>query len=91
MTTSPVKCPVCGGTRISKNGKEGGNKDCPKKSFVLEYTYNGKPGINEQIITMAANASGSQDTARVLKVSKQKVSDTLKKRKKRRVGSTSGI
>ena len=80
MTTSPVKCPVCG------------DKSCPGKSFVLEYTCNGwKPGINEQIINMSANASGIRDTAQVLKVSKQKVSDTLKKRKKRRAGSTSGI
>jgi len=99
MTTSPVKCPVCGGTRISKNGKGGakqrylcGDKSCPGKSFVLEYTYNGwKPGINEQIINMAANASGIRDTARVLKVSKQKASDALKKRRKRRAGSTSSI
>jgi transposase-like protein len=90
ITTSPVKCSVCSGTRISKNGKEGakqrylcGDKGCPGKSFVLEYTCNGwKPGINEQIITMAANASGIWDTARVLKVSEQKVGDTLKKTEK---------
>jgi len=62
----------------------------PGKSFILEYTYNGwESGVNEQIISMAANASGIRDTARVLKVSKQKVSDTLKKRKKRQAGSTS--
>jgi len=80
--------PSVRGTRISKNGKEGakqrylsGGKDCPGKSFVLEYTYNGwKLGINKQIINMAANASGIRGTVRVLKVSKQKVSDTLKKR-----------
>jgi len=84
---------------ISKNGKEGtkqrylrGGKDCPGESFVLEYTYDGwKPDINEQIINMAANASRIWDTARTLKVSKQKVSDALKKRKKRRAGSTFGI
>jgi len=99
MTTTPVKCPVCGGTKIYRNGKDGGkqrylcgDKRCPGKSFILEYTYNGwKPGVNEQIISMAANASGIRDTARVLKVSKQKVSDTLKKRKKRQARSTSSI
>ena len=96
MTTIPVKCPVCGGTKIYRNGKNCGkqrylcgDKSCPGKSFILEYSYNGwKPGINERIIAMAANASGIRDTARVLKVSKQKVSDTLKKRKKRQAGST---
>ena len=90
MTTTPVKCPACGGTKIYRNGKDGGkqrylrgDKRCPGKSFILEYTYNGwKPGVNEQIISMAANASGIRETARVLNVSKQKVSDTLKKRKK---------
>jgi len=90
MTTTPVKCPACGGTKIYRNGKDGGkqrylcgDKGCPGKSFIIEYTYNGwKPGVNEQIISMAANASGIRETARVLNVSKQKVSDTLKKRKK---------
>lgn len=88
MIQTPVKCPVCGGTNVSKNGKGASdiqryicnNKECTCKSFMLEYIYNGrKPGIDGQIIDMAANASGIRDTARVLKVSKQKVSDTLKK------------
>jgi len=49
---------------------------------LQEYTQNGsKPGIDEQIIEMTANASGIRDIARVLKISKQKVQDTLKKRK----------
>jgi len=61
------------------------------KSFILDYTYNGlKPGIDERIIGMAANASGIRDAARALKVSKQNVCDTFKKRKKRQAGSTSG-
>lgn len=90
MTTTAIKCPVCGSINISKNGKSVkglqryicNNKDCIGKSFMLEYTYNGwKPGINEQIINMAANASGIRDTSRVLKISKQKVQDTLKKQK----------
>ena len=61
MTTTPVKCPACGGTKIYRNGKDGGkqrhlrgDKRCPGKSFILEYTYNGwKPSVNEQIISMA--------------------------------------
>ena len=42
-----------GGTKIYRNGKDG-DKRCPGKSFILEYTYNGwKPSVNEQIISMA--------------------------------------
>jgi hypothetical protein len=44
--------------------------------------YNGwKPGIEESIINMVANASGIRDTSRVLKISQDKVISTLKKRK----------
>ena len=90
MVMVSVKCPRCGQTKVSKNGKtETGkqkylctNSKCTGQSFLQEYTQNGsKPGINEQIIEMAANASGIRDTARVLKVSKQKMQDTLKKQK----------
>jgi transposase-like protein len=92
MVKIAVKCPACGGMKISRNGKtETGtqrylcnDKECPGKSFLVDYIYNGrKPGIDEMIINMAANASGIRDTSRVLKVSKQKVSDTLKKQKNR--------
>jgi transposase-like protein len=49
---------------------------------LQEYTQNGsKPGIDERIIEMTANASGIRDIARVLKISKQKVQNTLKKQK----------
>jgi len=89
MKLIPVKCPVCYGTDISKNGKTRrgtqryicNDKECPRKSFILDYVYNGcKPGIDEQIIDMAANTSGIRDTARVLKISTQKVLDTLRKK-----------
>ena len=84
-----VKCPYCGEVDVVKNGinKRGAQKyhcrknDC-KSYFLLDYAYNGsKPGIDEQIIKMTANASGIRDISRVLDVSKQKVQDTLKKRK----------
>ena len=49
---------------------------------MLKYIYKGwELGINEKIIDMTANASGIRDIARVLKISKQKVQDTLKKQK----------
>ena len=90
MHMTPVKCPICNTTKISKNGINANgaqryictNKDCLGKSFLLEYAYNGwKPGIEEDIITQTSNASGIRDIARNLGISKQKVQDTLKKHK----------
>lgn len=90
MATVEVKCPYCGETNVNKYGKSQTgaqryrcfNKDCAQKTFILDFKNNGcRPGIEEKIIDMAANASGIRDTARVLKVSKQKVSDTLKKQR----------
>jgi transposase-like protein len=87
MVVIAVKCPVCQGIDISKNGKTKqevqryicNEKTCSGKSFLLEYTYNGaKPGIEGDIINMTANASGISDISRVLKVSETKVSQTLK-------------
>ena len=86
-----VKCLVCGEINVSKNEKTSkgtqkyicNNKECARMSCLQDYSYNGrKPRIDEQIIAMAANASGIRDTSRVLNVSKQKVTDTLKKQQK---------
>ena len=87
MATVKVKCPHCGGIDVVKNGrsKRGEQRyfcrkvDC-RSYFILNYIYNGsKPGVDEQIIKMAANASGIRDTARVLGISTDKVMNTLKK------------
>jgi len=84
-----VRCPGCDGTKIYKHGKSENDEqryicqdpECAVKTFRLEYRYEGsKPGIEEKIITMAANASGIRDTARVLGISTDKVMETLKKR-----------
>ena len=91
MVLIAVKCPVCGGTDISKNGKTESDiqryicnaKECAGKSFMLEYSYNGcKPGIDKQIIDMTSNASGIRDISRNLKISTDKVMSTLKKQKR---------
>jgi len=85
-----VECPSCGGKNISKNGMghQGmqrylcNNKECPKKSFMLKYLYNGcEHGIEWKIITNTANGQGIRDIARSLEVSTQKVLDTLKNKR----------
>jgi transposase-like protein len=90
MATVEVKCPKCGETKVYKHGTNANgvqryqchNKECPQNTFMLDYINKGyEPGIDEQIIKMAANASGIRDTARVLGVSTQKVLDTLKKQR----------
>jgi len=90
MAKVDVQCPLCGKTEVVKNGKHRNgsqrylcnNKECPETTFILDYTNKGCiPGTDEQIIRMAANGSGIRDTARVLGISKQKVSDVLKKQK----------
>lgn len=90
MATIDVKCPICGGTQVIKYGISTSGKQryyckstaCKGKSFQLEHIYTGyQRGINEKIVTMAANASGIRDTSRVLGVSQGKVISTLKKLK----------
>jgi transposase-like protein len=90
MVLIEVKCPICQGTDISKNGMTKqevqryicNEKECSGKSFMIDYKYKGcKPGVEKQIIEMTANASGMRDISRVLKISRKKVSETLKKQK----------
>ena len=90
MHMTPVKCPICNGSKVSKNGtNEKGMqryicaaKDCLGKSFLLEYTYNGaKPGIDEDIIKQTSNSSGIRDISRNLEISTYKVMSTLKKQR----------
>ena len=86
-----VKCPKCNEENVATHGRtEKGvqryrckNNGCPMNTFLLNYTNKGyEPGMDEKIVKMAANASGIRDTARVLGVSKQKVQDTLKKKRR---------
>lgn len=88
LATITVLCPCCQSDNVVNFGKstEGkqrfscGNTKCKTNTFMLDYTYNGhKPGMKERIIDMALNASGIPDTARVLKVSVNKVISTIKK------------
>ncbi len=56
--------------------------DCETQTFMLDYYYKAcESGITEKIVEMAINGSEIRDTARVLKINKNTVINTLKKRK----------
>lgn len=90
MAIVKVKCPYCGSEEVSLYGKSSTgkqrclcrNKACAHKTFQLEYQNNAsKPGVKEKIIEMVMNGAGTRDTGRVLGVSKDTVTNVLKKRK----------
>jgi insertion element IS1 protein InsB len=89
MVFVPVSCPLCGETHVVKRGRtEQGkqrylcvNQECPKNTFLLDYSYNGAlPEVKAKIIAMALNGSGVRDTARVLEISPTTVIEELKKK-----------
>jgi len=52
-----------------------------RKTFILDYTYQGyRLEVKQQVAEMAINGSGIRDTSRVLKISPNTVSKELKKR-----------
>ena len=88
MVLEPVCCPHCHTTDVVKNGKSAEGKqryrcrnvECPRASFILNYSYRGYlPGVKQQIADMAMNGSGIRDTARVLHISPTTVIEELKK------------
>ncbi len=88
MAMISVRCPHCNSDLVSKRGTTSNGKqryackndDCSCKSFILDYTYNGKiPEVKDKIIDMTLNGSGIRDTARVLSISTATVILDLKK------------
>lgn len=80
------ECPHCGSNDLVKNGKSSNGTQkwkcngC-KKNFRDIYRYNAwKVGVKDLIIEMTLNGSGVRDTGRVLKISKDTVCSTLKKK-----------
>ncbi|PZV19096.1 MAG: hypothetical protein DCF20_03430 [Pseudanabaena sp.] len=54
--------------------------NCTRKTFILDYTYQGyRPEVKQQIAEMAINGSGIRDTGRVLGISSNTVIKELKK------------
>lgn len=63
------------------------NPECSKRTFILDYSYNGLlPEIKAKVVDMALNGSGIRDTARVLGISPTTVIRELKKRVDSRAG-----
>jgi transposase-like protein len=84
-----VVCPDCNSTDVVKNGKTPQrkqrylcqNQECPRRTFIIDYTHDGyKPEVKQKITEMAVNGSGIRDTARVLSISTHTVMKELKKR-----------
>jgi len=85
-----IVCPDCGSNHLMKAGRSASgvqryrcdNIECTTKSLILEYRYRTyEPGIKAQLVDMAINGSGIRDTARALKIDKNTVISTLKKRR----------
>ena len=92
MVFEAVKCPTCGGVEIQRHGQSSTgkkryicrNSNCTRKTFILDYTYQGyRPEVKQQIEEMAINGSGIRDTGRVLGISPNTVIKELKKRRKK--------
>ena len=89
MTFIAVRCPYCHSDEIVKRGKTRRgtqrylchNTACPLRSFLFEYSDQGRlPEVKQQIIAMSLNASGIRDTARVLRISTDTVLRELRKK-----------
>ena len=86
-----IHCPYCDKSKIIKSGKSSTgaqrylcqNVECETQTFMLDYQYKAcEAGMTEKIVEMAINSSGVRDTARVLKINKNTVINTLKKKRK---------
>lgn len=98
MVLEPILCPTCGSNDVVKHGQSGEgkqrykcrNSECSRCTFIREYAYRGYlPEVKRQIADMAVNGSGTRDTARVLKISRTTVTETLKKRSSSQSGQCS--
>jgi len=95
MVLEPVLCPDCSSDDVVRHGRssEGKqrykcrNRECCPSTFIGDYSYRRYlPQVKQQIADMALNGSGTRDTARILKISRTTVTETLKKRSSPEVG-----
>ena len=87
MATINIKCVYCESEKVVKCGLHPDTgkqrylcKECGRR-FVNTYTWRANdPKIKALIISMSHNGSGTRDIERVLKVARQTVSNTFKKK-----------
>jgi transposase-like protein len=74
MVLEQIHCPNCNRINVIKHGKTPDSKqrdrcqnpECPKRTFIRDYSYRGYlPQVKQQIGDMAINGSGVRDPARV--------------------------
>ena len=89
MVLVPVKCPFCGSESIVKSGQTAlgkqrylcKNKDCSHITFIEDYSNKAcDPKVKEQIFELTVNGNGTRATGRILGISKDTVTETLKKK-----------
>uniref|UniRef100_B8HXD1 Insertion element protein n=1 Tax=Cyanothece sp. (strain PCC 7425 / ATCC 29141) TaxID=395961 RepID=B8HXD1_CYAP4 len=88
MVLEPVLYPSCGSSDVVKPRQltEGiqrykcRNAEWSRCTFIRQYAYRGYlVEVKQQIVEMVVNGSGTRDPARVLKISRTTVTETLKK------------
>lgn len=88
MVREPIHYPDCHSIDVVKHGRSAAGKQryccrnsiCSRRSFILNFSYQGRlAAVKQQISDMAINGSGIRDTARVLRISPTTVIETLKK------------
>ena len=90
MVLIPITCPQCNSDNIIKNGHYNNgkqrymckNSECTRKAFVDSYTNKAcDPKVKEKIFDLTVNGNGTRAIARILGISKNTVTDALKKQK----------
>ena len=82
-----VQCPSCEGDEVRKFGKRQGkqiyrcnNGDCQRTTFRREYAYKAcDPRVKSHILHLKAKGEGARAIGRMLSISKDTVTNTLKK------------
>ena len=82
-----IQCPSCDGDEIRKFGKRQGkqiyrcnNSDCDRTTFRRDYAYKAcDPRVKSHILDLTADGKGPRAIGRMLSISKDTVTNTLKK------------
>ena len=82
-----IQCPSCDGDEVRKFGKRQGkqiyrcnNNNCERTTFRRDYAYKAcDPRIKGHILDLTADGKGARAIGRMLSISKDTVTNTLKK------------